>query len=84
MFPAKEINYIPKYHPLNQTKKLNTWQSVARERRFICHINEIHNETSLIRKNNRSSGLKDTAKGIASDQISGAEENVSSGSNKNI
>lgn len=61
---------------MNQTKKLNTWQSVASERRFICQINEIQNETSLIRKNNKSSGLKDTAKGIASDQSSGAEGNL--------
>lgn len=63
MFPAKEINYIPKYHLLKQTKKLNTWQSAETERHFICHINEIANETSLIRENNKSGCLKDAAKG---------------------
>ena len=63
MFPAKEINYIPKYRLLKKTKKLNTRQSAAIERHLICHINETLNETSLISKNNKSSCLKDTAKG---------------------
>ena len=63
MFPDFFFNYIPKYRLLKKTKKLNTQQSVEIERHFICHINEIVNETSLISKNNKSSCLKDTAKG---------------------
>lgn len=27
VFLAKEINYIPKYRLLKETKELNTWQS---------------------------------------------------------
>lgn len=62
MFPAKEINYIPKYRLLKWKKEVK--QLAIRPDREALNLSyEMSNETSLIRTSNEGICLKDTVKG---------------------